>query len=223
MLPQRRQALRVISQIRRRQQCRYETNFAKDNDTTDTGHHASAGKYEPTHHGHHPEPVNESLGRGFYFVIAALPLSFAIYKFSRSSDGSSAESSQPWLTRMLRRYDDWSNSWAERNALHTKAIEQAAHDRNLFLDSQPSDLVELRFPEVFNTGSPYNVPAGHGANLNELIAHYQRKNAEQDAKTRARMDAKKADLRQQESAVLPGPNPKGAPPYSVVTPTKREK
>ena len=40
----------------------------------------------------------------------------------------------------------------------------------------------------FNGGSPYNVPAGHGAKLNEVIAHYQKKNAEQDAKARARAD-----------------------------------
>ncbi|KAI4185712.1 MAG: hypothetical protein L6R41_003970 [Letrouitia leprolyta] len=220
MLQRRRQASRILSKICRKQQRRKESNFAKDNDTTDTGHHASAGKHEPTHHGHHPEPVNESLGRGFYLVVAALPLGFAVYKFSRSLDGSGAESSQPWFTRLLRRYDEWSNSWGERNALHTKAIEQAAHDRNLFHNSQPSPLVDLRFPEVFNSGSPHNVPAGHGANLNELIAHYHRKNAEQDAKTRARMNAKPPELRQQESATLPVPNPGGAPPYSAVSPTK---
>ncbi|KAI4177946.1 MAG: hypothetical protein LQ343_000030 [Gyalolechia ehrenbergii] len=220
MLRQPRQASQMFSRICHRQQSRKESNFAKDNDTTDTGHHASAGKHEPTHHGHHPEPVNEPLGRGFYLAIAALPLSFAVYKFSRSSDGSGAEFSQPWLTRILRRYDEWSNSWAESNAVHTKAIEQAAHDRNLFHNSRPSPLVDLSFPEIFNTGSPHNIPAGHGANLNELIAHYHRKNAEQDAKTRARMDAKTAELRQQESATLPGSNPKGAPPYSAVSPTK---
>ncbi|KAL8918972.1 MAG: hypothetical protein Q9208_007022 [Pyrenodesmia sp. 3 TL-2023] len=220
MLQQRRQFSRVLLQTCRRQQCRYETNYAKDNDTTDTAHHASAGKYEPTPHGHHPEPVNESLGRGFYFVLAALPLSFAIYKFSRSSDGSSAESAQPWFTRMLRAYDVWSNSWAVRNSLHTKAIEQASHDRNLFHNSKPSPLIDLKFPEIFNTGSPHNVPAGHGANLNELVAHYQRKNAEQDSKTRSRMESATIELRQQESATLAGQNPQGAPPFSTVTPTK---
>lgn len=76
------------------------------------------------------------------------------------------------------------------------------------------------YNRVFNSGSPHNVPAGHGANLNELIAHYHRKNAEQDAKTRARMNAKPPELRQQESATLPVPNPGGAPPYSAVSPTK---
>lgn len=62
MLQQRRQLSRVFSQACRTQQYRRETNYAKDNDMADTGHHASAGNYQPTHHGHHPEPVNESLG-----------------------------------------------------------------------------------------------------------------------------------------------------------------
>lgn len=64
MLHQRRQLTRIFPRRWRNQQRRYESNFAKDNDTTSTGHHASAGKHEPTHHGHHPEPVNESLGVG---------------------------------------------------------------------------------------------------------------------------------------------------------------
>ena len=71
---------------------------------------------------------------------------------------------------------------------------------------------------IFNTGSPYNVPAGHGANLDELINHYRKKNADQDAKTRARMEAKKEALQLRDSATLPGENPKGAPPFSAVSP-----
>lgn len=64
---------------------------------------------------------------------------------------------------------------------------------------------------VFNTGSPYNVPAGHGANLDGLIAHYKKKNAEQDAKTRARMETRTTELRQEQSATLSGANPPGRP------------
>ncbi|KAL9585658.1 MAG: hypothetical protein Q9212_001395 [Teloschistes hypoglaucus] len=129
-----------------------------------------------------PSPSTSPL-RGFYLVIAALPLSFAVYKFSRSSDDSGDEASQPWFTRMIRRYDSWQRAFGERNALHTNMLEQAGHDRNLFHNSPRSEMIDLSFPEIFNTGSPYNVPAGHGANLDELIAHYKKKNAEQDAKS----------------------------------------
>jgi hypothetical protein len=34
---------------------------------------------------------------------------------------------------------------------------------------------------VFNTGSPWNVPAGHGArNMDQLVAHYEKKNADEE-------------------------------------------
>ncbi|KAI4259682.1 MAG: hypothetical protein LQ352_000615 [Teloschistes flavicans] len=211
MLHQRRQLVRILSRRWRVQQRRYESKSAKGDDITSTAHQASAGKHEPTHHDHHPEPVNESL---------ALPLSFAVYKFSRSSDGSSDEAAQPWLTRMIGRYDSWQQAFGERNALHTKMLEQAGHDRNLFYNSPRSEMVDLSFPEIFNTGSPYNVPAGHGANLDELIAHYKKKNAEQDAKTRERMERRAAELRPEKSATLSGQNPAGAPQYSTVTPSR---
>lgn len=35
---------------------------------------------------------------------------------------------------------------------------------------------------TFNTGSPYNVPAGHSANLDVLIAHYQQRNRDTEEK-----------------------------------------
>ena len=36
---------------------------------------------------------------------------------------------------------------------------------------------------LFNTGSPWNVPAGQGgANLDKLIAHYEKKNFEEEEK-----------------------------------------
>ncbi|KAL8632126.1 hypothetical protein Q9189_002150 [Teloschistes chrysophthalmus] len=211
MLHQRRQLVRILPRRWRNQQRRYESNSAGGSNITSSSHQATAGKHEPTHHAHHPEPVNESL---------ALPLSFAVYKFSRSSDDSGDEASQPWFTRMIRRYDSWQRAFVERNALHTKMLEQAGHDRNLFHNSPRSEMIDLSFPEIFNTGSPYNVPAGHSANLDELIAHYKKKNAEQDAKVRARMERRAAELRPEKRATLSGQNPAGAPPYSTVTPTK---
>ena len=35
---------------------------------------------------------------------------------------------------------------------------------------------------VFNTGSPYNIPAGHSADLAALKAHYEKKNVEAEEK-----------------------------------------
>ncbi|KAI9819572.1 MAG: hypothetical protein M1827_007022 [Pycnora praestabilis] len=144
-----------------------------------TEHAESAAHHTPRGPTHAPEPQNESLGKGFYITLSLLPLSFAIYKFSRSADGSSADAAQPLFTRVINSYSGYKDKWAARNTLHTDMIEQAAFDRNLFQNSRGSGTVDLRFPEIFNTGCPYNVPAGHGgANLDRLIAHYEKKNAE---------------------------------------------
>ena len=46
-------------------------------------------------------------------------------------------------------------------------------------------LIDAPRSRVFNTGSPYNVPAGHSANLEEVIAHYTKLNKErQEAQLR---------------------------------------
>ncbi|KAL9611793.1 MAG: hypothetical protein Q9167_003561 [Letrouitia subvulpina] len=130
MLQPRKQLVRIGRHAGRRQHRRYESS----------SHHGSS------HNAHHAEPVNEHLGRGFYLTVAAIPLGFALYKFSRSSDGSTKEV-QPFFTRMIQKYSDYQESFAERNALHTRVMEQAAHDRNLFANSQNSGYVDLNFPE----------------------------------------------------------------------------
>jgi len=90
-------------------------------------------------------------------------------------------------------------------------VEEAAFDRNLFQSSEARQNIDLKFPEygfprpvevalsmksnqadrglrVFNTGSPWAVPAGHYTNLSALIAHYEKQNREQEAKTLERME-----------------------------------
>ena len=54
---------------------------------------------------------------------------------------------KPWFTRLIDSYSDLKAAWADRNDLHTRAIEQAASDRNLFQNSKPKYHAELRFPE----------------------------------------------------------------------------
>ena len=64
-------------------------------------------------------------------------------KFARSS----SDNETPFLTRLIERWSDMGQQWTDRNALHTRMIEQAAHDRNLFQSARPSPTVDLRFPE----------------------------------------------------------------------------
>ncbi|MCJ1408963.1 hypothetical protein MMC19_003040 [Ptychographa xylographoides] len=176
MLQTRRSALRLARKVRHQPQRRHDTTKAT------TGHSAAAGHHEPTKHAHHPEPQNESFGRGFYLTLASLPLGFALYKFSRNENNSSATSAQPAITRFLDHWSGYKDRWVARNTLHTRMVEQAANDRNLFQNEPPGKMVDLRFPEVFNSGSPYNVQAGQTANLDALVAHYEKKNREAAAK-----------------------------------------
>lgn len=61
MLQARRSASRLLQRTCRRQQRRYDSDSTKPPGKS-SGHQQSAGHYEPTHHAHHAEPVNESLG-----------------------------------------------------------------------------------------------------------------------------------------------------------------
>ncbi|KUJ11128.1 NADH-ubiquinone oxidoreductase 17.8 kDa subunit [Mollisia scopiformis] len=143
--------------------------------TGDEVHHFAGSSTEHDHH--HAGPKAESLGNAFYFVLAAIPVTLCVYTFSRpSSDGT-----LPGLSKIIDSYSYYKERWVARNTLHTAAIEQAAFDRNLFQSSQGSKHVNLRFPEIFNTGAPHNVSAGQGPrNMDQLVAHYEKLNSDEE-------------------------------------------
>ncbi|APA05900.1 hypothetical protein SS1G_01706 [Sclerotinia sclerotiorum 1980 UF-70] len=147
-----------------------------------TGHdnHHSAGS--STDHGHHHAgPKNESFGTGFFVVLAAIPISIGVYQYAQPS----ADGTPSGLTKLIDSYSYYTEKWAARNALHVSMLEQAAFDRNLFQSDTGSAHVNLRFPEQFNTGSPWNVPAGHRArDMEQLVAHYEKFNKENEDKKR---------------------------------------
>lgn len=53
------------------------------------------------------------------------------------------------------------------------------------------DIVKLMLviarSRLFNSGSPYNVPAGSRADMSAVVAHYENKNREQEESRVARM------------------------------------
>lgn len=51
------------------------------------------------------------------------------------------------MGRLIERYNLSREKLAERNALHTRMVEQAAHDRNLFVNSRMPNWVDLKAPE----------------------------------------------------------------------------
>jgi len=170
----RRKAVRSAAQIQSsasRAPRRYSS--AEHGKTGDQVHHFAGSSTEHGHH--HAAPANENLGTAFFVVLAAIPIAIGVYSFSRpSKDGTPSV-----FSKVITQYQDVQDRWAARNGLHTAMVEQAAFDRNLFHSSRGSSTVDLKFPEQFNTGSPYNVPAGHGPrNIDQLVKHYEEKNKE---------------------------------------------
>lgn len=65
------------------------------------------------------------------------------YVFSRTSpDGEPGR-----IAKLINSYSELKETLEDRNALHTKAVEQAGFDKNLFYSSPGSAHIDLRFPE----------------------------------------------------------------------------
>ncbi|KAL2004387.1 hypothetical protein VTN02DRAFT_2033 [Thermoascus thermophilus] len=133
---------------------------------------------------HHAGPASESYGPGFYVSVLTLTAGFVLYRLHRSTEESG---SQSWISSLINKWTPSEKLFEQRNAIRTVAMEKAAHDRHLFQAQGPREYIELRHPEVFNTGSPYNVAAGSSADLSAVAAHYERKNREVEAARVARM------------------------------------
>jgi len=138
------------------------------------GHEAGHGHGDAHHSGesafHVAEgPVNESFGRGFYFALGTIPLFMVVYSIASSPNDNA-------LTRLIQQYEAGAESLLRKDALHTTMMEQAAADRVLFSNAQPNLAgPPLRHQEFFNSSSPWNVSAGHGANLSALTKFYEDK------------------------------------------------
>lgn len=122
---------------------------------------------------------------GLWIPIASVPVFAGLYAVSRSDPDA-----PPFLTRLINRYTESTEKYADRNALHTSMIEQAGADRVLFTKSTPQDHVQMKFPEcvprvpvlsahltvtrIMNQGSPYNVPAGQVNSMEKVIDKFKR-------------------------------------------------
>ncbi|KAL0257412.1 hypothetical protein SLS55_008224 [Diplodia seriata] len=168
----------------------------------DAHHHAA-----DAHHG----PKEEHFSTGFYVAISAIPAGFLLYQWT-GTPSNPVDGRKPYFTRMVDAYADYRAVWAERNKLHTDAIEQAAFDRHLFLNSTPRRHVDLTFPEAFNTGSPYNVPAGSQADLTKVIEHYEKANYEENAKKREALQNGTLKAEQAPTKLGGGRAPTAVPP-----------
>ncbi|KAF3919745.1 hypothetical protein ABW20_dc0107774 [Dactylellina cionopaga] len=82
------------------------------------------------------------------------------------------------LSRFLSQDSQTIKAQEEISNRHTAFIEQAAKDKHLFLGSEGSPTIPMRFPERINIHSPYNLEAGHsrGILMDQLEEHYRKEN-----------------------------------------------
>ncbi|KAL2263378.1 hypothetical protein VTK26DRAFT_7017 [Humicola hyalothermophila] len=138
-------------------------------------------------HGHHEHAhnVQEPIGVGLYIAGAAILGSAFVYHISRPAENGELSALHRWMIKI----SDYSKEWETKNQLMTAALEQAARDKHLFLTAERSTHYELKYPEVFTTGSPFNVPAGHYANIDKVVAHYQKQHLEEEARKAKKLAA----------------------------------
>ncbi|KAL1865409.1 hypothetical protein VTK73DRAFT_5278 [Phialemonium thermophilum] len=140
-------------------------------------------------HGHHAPaaPVDEPLGSAVYIAVGAVFASVFVYTVSRpGEDGKPRLLNSLWNRMEAMREQD-----QERNALRTAVFEQAAHDKHLLYYAPRSDHIELKYPEQFGHGSPFNVPAGHYANIDHVVAHYREKHLKEEERKAKKLAAEK--------------------------------
>ncbi|RYP49655.1 hypothetical protein DL768_004697 [Monosporascus sp. mg162] len=152
-----------------------------------TRSYASESHGHGDHHHHAAPQVAEGLGPAFYIFAGAIPVSWFVYSVSRPGENGEPSSFSRWL----RGFEYLSGTWQERNAIRTAAIEQAAHDKHLFLNSGKNPHIELKMPELIGSGSPYAVPAGHYPKLDHVTEHYRQKYAEEEERKAKKLLEKK--------------------------------
>ncbi|CAK7222421.1 hypothetical protein SEUCBS140593_004895 [Sporothrix eucalyptigena] len=139
------------------------------------------------HHDHgHAAPVEESFGTYGYIALGTIPFVYALYTLSRPGKDGEATA----LEAYLNKFSYLTTQSETRNSLHTAAVEQAAHDKNLLYNIERNTNVDLRYPEIFQSSSPYNVPAGHSANLDNVVAHYREQHHKEVARQQAAQAAR---------------------------------
>ncbi|KAL0474883.1 NADH dehydrogenase [Neurospora intermedia] len=147
--------------------------------------HSAAGHGE--HHHANAADANEELGTAFYVIFGAIPAFGALYYFSRPGKDGQPNS----ITKWLQKWEEHQEALADKNALVTAALEQAAHDKHLFyyVDQLRSGHYEMKYPEVFQHGSARNVPAGTYISLDKVVEVYRKQHLDEEERKAKKLAA----------------------------------
>ena len=78
-----------------------------------------------------------------YVALGSIPLVYALYTLSRPGKDGEATA----LENYINKFSYMTAEAEARNTLHTAAVEQAAHDKNLLYTVDRQTNVDLRYPE----------------------------------------------------------------------------
>ncbi|KAG6041396.1 hypothetical protein E4U41_004494 [Claviceps citrina] len=148
----------------------------------------AARGYASEVHGHHkPAEVNESFGKGSIATVAIFFGGGLFYQFVPAKGEDSS------ITNLLSMYLSRKEHWEETNALHTKAMEQAGFDRNLFENATPKHrYVDVAYPEAFQSHAPRNIQAGQLLKLDHVVEHFKQKHLENEERKANKLAENKA-------------------------------
>ncbi|KYK56888.1 NADH-ubiquinone oxidoreductase 17.8 kDa subunit [Drechmeria coniospora] len=143
--------------------------------------------YASDAHSHHkPAEVNESFGKGSIATVGLFFGGVLFYQFTPKKDEESS------LTNFISKYTSRAEDWEEINALHTKAMEQAGFDRNLFENaSNKHRFVDVAYPEAFQSHAPRNIQAGHLMHLDSVVEHYRQQHLKDEDRKAKKLAAQK--------------------------------
>ncbi|BDD57877.1 hypothetical protein MPDQ_004081 [Monascus purpureus] len=137
-----------------------------------------------SHAAHHAAPVNESFGRSFYVTVGTFAFGYVLYRIHKSYVDSDSTS---FISNLIAKWTPDEKIFEERNAVHTVLMEKAAHDRHLFESQGGGPSIQLRTPELLNSGSQMNVTPGFRPDISAVAAHYERQNQQLEEARVARM------------------------------------
>ncbi|KAH6606437.1 nadh-ubiquinone oxidoreductase kda subunit [Trichoderma cornu-damae] len=139
--------------------------------------------YASEAHGHHsPAPVNESFGKGSVIALGAFLGTVLVFQFR-------PQESDTW-NGVLAKYRSKAEDWEAINSLHTKAMEQAGYDRNLFENASAKHrYVDISYPEAFQSHAQRNIQAGHLASIDHVVEHYRQQHLKAEEKKAAKLAA----------------------------------
>ncbi|KFA71503.1 hypothetical protein S40288_08322 [Stachybotrys chartarum IBT 40288] len=149
----------------------------------------TARSYASESHGHHAPagPVNESFGTGSLITVGTFFSCVLLYQFVP------AEGEASIVSNLLSKYQSRSEHWAEINALHTKAQEQAGFDRNLFENaSNKHRFVDVAYPEALQSHAPRNIIAGQLMNIDHVVEHYRQQHLQSEERKAKKLAEKQA-------------------------------